>query len=121
MNITNKPEIMNLLQISEATGLTVLSGADQLQKMCNGGYCSDLLSDVMARAGAGKLWITLQTHKNVVAIASLKDLAGVIIVNGLNPDPDMLEAAKSEGIPVFSTVDGAFEICGKLYSLIKQV
>lgn len=111
---------MNLQQIVKATGLEVLSGADQLQGNCTGGYCSDLLSDVMGRASAGKLWITLQTHKNVVAIASLKELAGVIIVNGLSPDPDMLEQAKTEGIPIFSTVDGAFEICGKLYHLINQ-
>ncbi len=109
---------MNLIQIAEATGLKVLSGENQLHGQCTGGYCSDLLSDVIGRAGAGKLWITLQTHKNVIAIASLKELAGVIIVNGLNPDPDMLEQAKAEEIPVFSTIDGAFEICGKLYSLI---
>jgi predicted transcriptional regulator len=111
---------MNLQQIAEATGLKVLSGETQLQRKCTGGYCSDLLSDVMGRAGAGKLWITLQTHKNVIAIASLKELAGVIIVNGLHPDPDMLEQAKTEEIPVFSSEDGAFEICGKLYPLINQ-
>jgi predicted transcriptional regulator len=109
---------MNLQQIAEATGLEIFSGNGQLHRTCTGGYCSDLLSDVMGHAGAGKLWITLQTHKNVIAIASLKELAGVILVNGLHPDDDMLEQAISEDIPVFSTTDGAFEVCGKLFPLL---
>jgi predicted transcriptional regulator len=112
---------MDLQNIVVVAGLRVLSGSDQLNRVCNGGYCSDLLSDVMGRAGAGKLWITLQTHKNVIAIASLKDLAAVILVNGLDPEPDMLEQAKAEGIPVLNTSDGAFEVCGKLYPLFSQL
>lgn len=109
--------MITLHQIVAAAGFKVLSGANQLNRMCSGGYCSDLLSDVMGRAGAGKLWVTLQTHKNVIAIASLKELAAVIIVNGLDPDPDMLDQANTEDIPVLSTIDSAFEICGKLYPL----
>lgn len=47
----------------------------------------------MGNAAENEIWITLQTHQNVVAIASLKDLAGIIFVKGFEPDEDSLEGA----------------------------
>ena len=72
----------------------------------------------MGNVDDGNAWITLQTHKNVMAIASLRDLSAVILVKGLQPDVDMLEKANEEGIPVLSTNEQAFEISGKLFQLI---
>jgi predicted transcriptional regulator len=74
----------------------------------------------MGSAGSGDIWITLQTHKNVMAIASLKDLAAVILVKGFNPDPDMAEQSDEESIPVLGTSEDTFTINGRLYNLLKQ-
>ena len=79
---------------------------------------SDLLSDVMGFAQEGNVWVTLQTHKNVIAIASLKELACVVLVKGNKPDDDMLEQAKNEGIPVLGTDEQTFEVAGKIYQFL---
>ena len=101
-------------------GLTVYSGKEGLDREVTGGYVSDLLSDVMGRADTGHIWVTLQTHKNVMAIASLKDLAAVILVNGYQPEPDTAAQSNEEAIPVLGTSLSNFEITGQLYELLKK-
>ena len=76
--------------------------------MKSGGYVSDLLSDVMGNAAENDVWITLQTHQNVMAIASLKDLAAVILVKGLEPDSDTVEHSEEEGVPLLGHPTGNF-------------
>ena len=100
--------------------LTVFCGQDNLDREIKGGYTSDLLSDVMGFAREGQVWITLQTHKNVLAIASLKELAAILLVKGNKPEDDMLEQAVEEGIPVLGTDAQTFETTGKVYQLINQ-
>lgn len=91
-----------------------------MDREIKGGYTSDLLSDVMGFAKEGQVWITLQTHKNVLAIASLKELAAILLVKGNQPEEDMLEQAIEEGIPVLGTDEQTFETTGKVYQLINQ-
>ncbi len=100
--------------------LTVFCGQENLDREIKGGYTSDLLSDVMGFAREGQVWITLQTHKNVLAIASLKELAAILLVKGNKPEEDMLEQAVDEGIPVLGTDAQTFETTGKVYQLINQ-
>jgi hypothetical protein len=85
-----------------------------------GGYTSDLLSDVIANSKEGNLWITLQIHQNTIAVAKLKDLAGIIIVNNRKPDEDTLKKAEGENVPILCSNDMAFEVSGKLYELISS-
>ena len=105
-------DIINILE------LKIFGGATGLGREISGGYTSDLLSDVMGHAERGKIWITLQTNKNVIAVASLKDLAAIILIKGLKPEADMLEQAEAEGIPVLGTTEESFEITGRLYNLL---
>lgn len=107
---------MKVSEMIEKLGLTVFSGNAGLDNEISGGYVSDLLSDVMGFARENEVWITLQTHRNVLAIASLKDLAAVILVKGLQPDEDTLKHSEEEGIPLLGTEMGTFEIAGKLYA-----
>jgi len=83
-----------------------------------GAYVSDLLSDVMANAKDGNVWITLQTHLNIVAVASLKGVKGIIIVNGRHVEEAVLKKAEEEGIAVMITPLSAFEVAGKVYKLL---
>jgi predicted transcriptional regulator len=111
---------MKIIDVVKKLNLTVLSGDTYLDKEITGAYCSDLLSDVMGNAKEGNLWITLQVHKNIMAVASLKELAGIILVKGLKPDSETLELSESENIPVLSTTDSAFSIAGQLFQLINK-
>lgn len=111
---------MKVSDLKDRFGLTVFCGEENLENNVIGGYTSDLLSDVMGRLEEEMVWITLQTHQNVIAVASLKDAAAVILVNGLKPDEEMLEKGRAEGIPLLGTSLPAFEISGKIYQLLQN-
>jgi serine kinase of HPr protein (carbohydrate metabolism regulator) len=83
----------------------------------SGAYTSDLLSDVMANAKEGGALITIQAHKNTVAVAALVNISVLIICNSRPLPDDMLEAAKSEGIAVIRTKENQFTVSGKLWGL----
>ena len=109
---------MTVKDLIEKMNLTIFCGEENVGNEIKGGYVSDLLSDVMGFAQEGNVWETLQTHKNVIAIASLKELACVVLVKGNKPDDDMLEQAKDEGIPVLGTNEQTFEVAGKIYQFL---
>lgn len=83
----------------------------------SGAYTSDLLSDVIANAKKDYIWITLQTHLNIIAVAKLKELAAIIIVMNKEIDPDTINKAKEEQIVLFRTNLNSFLISGKLYEM----
>lgn len=110
---------MKVTDLVEKLDLKVFTGNVGLNNVVTGGYVSDLLSDVMGHAGEGNVWITLQNHLNVVAIASLKDLACVILVKGIEPSEEVLKKAVSEQIPVLGSADKTFELAGKIYKMLE--
>ncbi len=71
----------------------------------------------MARANEGNIWITLQAHQNIVAVAALLNLAGIVIAGGIEPQEDTLLKAEEEGIPILTTPLSSFEVAGRLYAL----
>jgi len=109
---------MKVTDIVEKLNLKVYSGHEGLGREISGGYASDLLSDVMGHADAGEVWITIQTHRNVMAIASLRDLAAVIITCGEMPGEDTMTQSNEEAIPVLGTDLPTFELAGRLHSII---
>jgi len=109
---------MKLKEIIEKLQLKVLTGQDKLDVEVTSGYTSDLLSDVIANSKENNLWITLQTHQNIIAVAKLKDLSGIIIVNNREPDEDTRQKAKEENLPLLVSEEMAFEVSGKLYEFI---
>jgi hypothetical protein len=84
-----------------------------------GAYTSDLLSDVMANARDGGALITIQAHKNTVAVATLVNISAIIVCNSRPLPEDMLEAAKDEGIAVLRTTENQYTVSGKLYGLLR--
>ena len=109
---------MTVRELKEKLELRLISGDQGLDNIIDGGYTSDLLSYVMGNAEMGQCWITLQTHKNIMAIASLKELACIVLVNDLQPNEDTIEQSNEEGIPILSTTKEAFEITGEIYALL---
>ncbi len=109
---------MKVHELVEKLSLTVFCGKQGLDKDITGAYTSDLLSDVMGNIDEGQVWITLQTHKNIMAIASLKDIAAVILVKGYKPEKDAIIQSNEEGIPILGTDKETFEMSGELYQIL---
>ena len=108
---------MELKQVIESLDLTLQSGAKALEVEVTGGYVSDLLSDVIANSQKGNLWITLQVHQNILAVATLKELAGIIMIGGKSPAEDTVKKATEEGIALMTTPRSAYETAGLLFEL----
>jgi hypothetical protein len=83
-----------------------------------GAYTSDLLSDVMANAKEGGALITIQAHKNTVAVATLVNVSVIIVCNSRPLPEDMLESAREEGIAVLRTRENQFTVSGRLYQML---
>lgn len=78
-------------------------------------YVSDLLSDVLAHAKPGALWVTIQTHRNVVSVAATKDIAAVLFTCGRKPEPATVAEAEKEGLVLLTTPLTTYEVAGKLW------
>lgn len=109
---------MKVRELVEKMDLTVFGGASGLGREITGGYVSDLLSDVMGCTDEGDLWVTLQSHRNVVGIAGLKELSGVIIVKGFTPNAETIADSDREGIPLLGSALETFEVAGRLHRLL---
>jgi predicted transcriptional regulator len=89
-------------------------------KEVTGGYAGDLLSDVMANARDGQVWLTIQVHENIVAVALLTNVVGVIITGGRKPLPETLERAREEGVVILSSDLSTFTLGGEIYRLLEE-
>ncbi|MFW6131307.1 MAG: serine kinase [Candidatus Aminicenantaceae bacterium] len=109
---------MKLKNIIEKLQFKIITAQNKVEAEVSGGYTSDLLSDVIANSKKGNLWITLQIHQNIIAVAKLKELSGIIIVNNRKPDEETIKKANEENIPLLLSKEMAFEVSGKLFKLI---
>ena len=110
--------MINLSTIIEKIELNVITvQKDFSQILVKDGYTSDLLSCVMAGAPNSSVWVTLQAHNNIIAVASLLDLAAVIITEGALPDQATIDKANDEGITLLQTDLSSFSTVGKLWEL----
>jgi hypothetical protein len=112
--------ILNIDTIVKALDIKVRCAEDNLADVIHGGYTGDLLSDVMANSHEGDIWITRQVHQNIIAVASLKEHAGIILVNSCEPNTDTLEKAIKEKIPIMVSDLSAFDLSGRIYKLIES-
>ncbi len=108
---------MKLKELAEQLGWELKTQNVPVEAEVRTGYASDLLSDVLANSIEGDLWVTRQTHLNIVAIAVMRDLSGILLVNGAQPEPDTVEKAAEKMVPIFRTPLPTFEIVGRLYQL----
>ena len=88
---------------------------DNLPEALTGCYISDLLSDVLAHAEPGMIWLTIQTHRNVVSVAATKDVAVVLFTCGRMPYAEIIAEAEEEGIALLATPLTTYEAAGKLW------
>ncbi len=109
---------MTLDQIIKEVELEILTAPEKVDEIIpTSGYISDMLSCVMTGAKSQSLWITLQSHNNIVAVACLFDVAAIIITEGAQPDEETLRKANEEGVTILSTSRNSFYVVGKLWEM----
>ena len=108
---------MTVKELAQTLGYKILCMPDE-ERCVSGGYAGDLLSWVMGRAPADSAWITIMSNVNVVAVASLADVACVIFAEGVEPDEQAKTRAVNEGINLISSKLAAYELSLKLSALI---
>lgn len=96
-------------------GFELLAGQAGLERDVKGAYTCDLLSWVMSHTEDSDAWITVQTHVNIIAVASLLNLACIIIPESIDVDEDTIVKAEEEGIPLLRTELNSFKIFAKFY------
>ena len=77
---------MKLSKIIQELNLDIVAGYNDIDKEVKGVYIGDLLSLVMARAQEEDIWITIQTHVNIVAVATLVNMSAILVAEGMNID-----------------------------------
>jgi len=109
---------MRIKDISVLVDAEIVQGVYE-ESDIEGGYTSDLLSDVMAHAKAQEVLITIQAHKNTVAVAGLVGAPAIIICNGRPMPEDMIEAARDEGIALMRSELTQYEVSGRLWKALR--
>jgi len=110
---------MTIKEAASALGAEIIQDEFDDSEL-QGAYTSDLLSDVMAHAKDGGALITIQSHKNTVAVATLVNISVIVICNSRPIPDDMIAAAKDEGIAIILTKENQFTVSGKLYRLFNE-
>ncbi len=108
---------MTVTEITKLLSLTPISVTDT-NRTISGVYIGDLLSWVMGRASCGDVWITIMSNINIVAVASLVDVACIVLAEGVTLEPSVREAAEQKGINIFTTEKTAYELAVQLASIL---
>ena len=110
MKLKTANKLPSILAAVEATPLTDLTDAE-----LSGCYISDLLSDVLANAQPGVLWVTIHIHRNVLSVASMTDIAAVLFTCGRKPEAAIIAEAVEKDILLLSTPLNTYVTAGKLW------
>lgn len=99
---------MTVRELIDATGWDAVALSDG-EREISGVYIGDLLSWVMGRARSGDAWITIMSHTNIVAVATLSDAACILLAEGVRPDDGVAALAKEKGINLLVSPLSAYE------------
>ncbi len=109
--------MMTVAELQQALGLTAFCLADGSREV-TGGYAGDLLSWVMGRASQDEAWVTIMSNPNIVAVATLTDVACVILSEGVAPDAGIAETARQRGINLLGSELATFPLCTRIAALL---
>ena len=107
---------MLIKDLVEQFDLSIAAGKKGLDREVTDGYCGDLLSEIMGNAPSGCVWITVQGHQNIVAVAVLREMAAIVIGGGQKPDAETVQKADQENIPLLLWPHSSFSLAGRIFS-----
>ena len=106
---------MKISDLSEFPGLEVIVPGVP-ERDVTGGVTGDLLSCIMAEAAPGMVWVTIQVHLNVAAVAVLREMCGIILASGRRPNEDLIEKCREESLFLAVCASSAFDVCAQLHA-----
>jgi serine kinase of HPr protein (carbohydrate metabolism regulator) len=109
---------MDIKSLIEKLSLKVYS--EGKREFFSEGFTCDLLSVVLASSPKDSIWITVQRHINIIAVATLREISGIIIAQGFEPAEDTINKAKEEGIYLLGSTLDSFTLSGEIYKLLKN-
>ena len=107
---------MTVREMAEKLSLTSITVGDA-DRAFDGVYIGDLLSWVMGRAESGNVWITIMSNINIVAVATLADVACIVLAEGVTLDDNVRTTAEQKGVNIFTTEMTAYEIAARLATI----
>lgn len=116
--IDSRESAMTVNELAEKIGLTFVATGNSEQKEVKGCYIGDLLSWVMGRAESMSAWITIMNNVNIVAVASLADVACIILAEGVTVADDVKEKANAQNVAILSSNKTAYELATEIYECI---
>ncbi len=108
---------MKVRDLIEKSEFEVLANETALDKEISGAIVGDLLSYIMGTGREGNIWISVQGHLNVVAVALLKEFSCLILIGDVHLEPEVIEKANEENFAILRSKLSAYDICGVLKSL----
>ncbi len=106
---------MKIAELKEILKAEILVGDDKLEQVITGGGAADLMDDVLAAAAKGCALLTGVTTTHVIQTARIAQVGAVVIVRGKKPSEEVIQLARTYGIPLLLTDYSLFVACGRLY------
>ncbi len=106
---------MELKEIIDKLDLSVLTNFEDRE--VDGVFIADMMTDLMANAKAGNLWLTIQTHKTIISAANLVDISAIVITHGKKVPDETLELANRYHVIILSTSLSTYQIVSKLLAI----
>lgn len=110
---------MTIQELAGICGWKLLAGEDGQDNEVDGCYVGDLLSWVMARAQSGNVWLTVMGNINAIAVATLTDVAGIVLAENAALDSEAAQRAGLQGIPVYSCTENLYDAAVRVYETLK--
>lgn len=107
---------MTIQGLIDLTGAKLLTEGTDTNREISVGYSCDMLSWVMAHAAADMAWITVQSHMNVIAVATMMEMSCVIIPEGIEVGAEIIKKAADEELALLASSRTAYELCGLMYA-----
>lgn len=108
---------MRVRELVSELGLEIVHEGDHMDDPVEGGYCGDLLSDVIASGKRHDVWVTIQSHENIIAVATLKDFSAVVLSKSTAPQPQTLEHARREGVTLLRSNLTTYQVVARMAAL----
>ena len=108
---------MRVRDVVTALDLEIIHEGDHMDDAVEGGYSGDLLSDVIAASRRHDMWITIQSHENIIAVATLKDLAAVVLARNSIPHTETVDHAKREEVTLLRSPLTSYQLVARLVSM----
>ncbi len=111
---------MTVQRLIENEIFKVINIGEDLEQKISTPFCCDLLSVAMSKAPVNSAWVTVMGNINTLAVATLTDIACIILAEGAVLDATALEKAKIQKITVLCTEESIFNAALAVYQLIND-